>query len=37
MENLASRRVADVHEPIEVDGARLGYLPPYSPDLNTIE
>jgi transposase len=29
--------VTGVHEAIEEAGARLAYLPPYSPDLNPIE
>src|SRR5262249_19663990 len=36
MDNLASHKVAGVREAIEA-GARLLYLPPYSPDLNPIE
>ena len=37
MDNLATHKVAGVREAIEVAGARLEYLPPYSPDLNPIE
>lgn len=37
MDNLASHKVAGVREAIEARGARLLYLPPYSPDLNPIE
>jgi len=37
MDNLASHKVAGVREAIEAKGARLLYLPPYSPDLNPIE
>lgn len=37
LDNLASHKVAGVHEAIERRGARLVYLPPYSPDLNPIE
>lgn len=37
MDNLASHKVAGVREAIEGRGARLLYLPPYSPDLNPIE
>ena len=37
MDNLASHKVAGVREAIEATGARLLYLPPYSPDLNPIE
>jgi transposase len=37
MDNLATHKVAGVREAIEGAGARLEYLPPYSPDLNPIE
>ena len=37
MDNLASHKVAGVRDAIEAHGARLLYLPPYSPDLNPIE
>ena len=37
MDNLGVHKVAGVHEAIEAAGARLVYLPPYSPDLNPIE
>ena len=37
MDNLASHKVAGIREAIEVTGAMLQYLPPYSPDLNPIE
>lgn len=37
MDNLATHKVAGVREAIEVAGARLEYLPPYSPDFNPIE
>jgi transposase len=37
MDNLAAHKVAGVREAIEAAGARLVYLPPYSPDLNPIE
>ena len=37
MDNLAAHKVAGVREAIEAAGARLLYLPPYSPDLNPIE
>jgi len=37
MDNLASHKVAGVREAIATAGARLVYLPPYSPDLNPIE
>ena len=37
MDNLQAHKVAGVREAIEAAGARLLYLPPYSPDLNPIE
>jgi len=37
MDNLGSHKVAGVRETIEAAGAKLLYLPPYSPDLNPIE
>jgi len=37
MDNLASHKVAGVREAIEAVGARVLYLPRYSPDLNPIE
>jgi transposase len=37
MDNLGSHKVAGVREAIEAAGARLMYLPAYSPDLNPIE
>ena len=37
LDNLGSHKVAGVREAIEAKGARLLYLPPYSPDLNPIE
>ena len=37
MDNLSSHKVAGVREAIEAKGARLLYLPAYSPDLNPIE
>jgi transposase len=37
MDNLSAHKVAQVREAIEATGARLLYLPPYSPDLNPIE
>jgi transposase len=37
MDNLAAHKVAGVRAAIESVGARLVYLPPYSPDLNPIE
>ena len=37
MDNLAAHKVAGVRSLIEARGARLLYLPPYSPDFNPIE
>lgn len=37
LDNLSSHKVGGVREIIEARGARLLYLPPYSPDLNPIE
>jgi transposase len=37
MDNLSSHKVTGVRKLIEVTGARLLYLPPYSPDFNPIE
>lgn len=37
MDNLPAHKVAGVRETIEAVGAKLLYLPPYSPDLNPIE
>ena len=37
MDNLSSHKVAGVRERIETAGAKLLYLPPYSPALNPIE
>lgn len=37
MDNLKAHKVAGVREAIEARGARLEYLPPYSPDFNPIE
>lgn len=36
-DNLSAHKVAGVREAIEGVGAKLVYLPPYSPDLNPIE
>lgn len=36
-DNLASHKVSGVAQAIEARGARLMYLPAYSPDLNPIE
>jgi transposase len=37
MDNLGAHKVEGVREAIAAAGARLEYLPPYSPDLNPIE
>jgi transposase len=37
MDNLPAHKVAGVSQPIEARGAKLLYLPPYSPDFNPIE
>jgi transposase len=37
LDNLSSHKVRGVREAIVAAGARLLYLPPYSPDLNPIE
>lgn len=37
MDNLSSHKIAGVRDAIESVGAKLYYLPPYSPDLNPIE
>lgn len=37
MDNLSSHKRASVGAMIEAKGARLGFLPPYSPDINPIE
>ena len=37
MDNLSSHKGPRVRELIEAAGARLLYLPPYSPDFNPIE
>lgn len=37
MDNLSSHKIDGVAEAIEKRGARLLYLPPYSPDFNPIE
>ncbi len=37
MDNLGSHKMPAVREAIEIAGARLLYLPPYSPDFNPIE
>lgn len=37
MDNLLSHKVSGIREAIEGAGARLLFLPPYSPDFNPIE
>lgn len=37
LDNLSSHKVSGVRQAIEAAGARVLYLPPYSPDLNPIE
>ena len=37
LDNLAAHKCAAVRKLIEAQGARLLFLPPYSPDLNPIE
>jgi transposase len=37
LDNLGAHKVAGVRERVEARGARLLYLPPYSPDFNPIE
>jgi transposase len=37
MDNLSAHKVAGVREAIAAAGARVFYLPPYSPDFNPIE
>jgi len=37
MDNLASHKVTGVVAAVEAVGARVLYLPPYSPDFNPIE
>ncbi len=37
LDNLSAHKVAGVRELVEARGARLLYLPPYSPDFNPIE
>jgi transposase len=37
MDNASIHRVEGVRELCEYHGVRLEYLPPYSPDLNSIE
>jgi transposase len=37
MDNLGAHKVSGIREAIESRGAKLIYLPPYSPDLSPIE
>lgn len=37
MDNLSCHKVAGIREAIAAAGARVLYLPPYSPDMNPIE
>jgi len=37
LDNLATHKIRGIVEAIEAAGARLLYLPPYSPDFNPIE
>ena len=37
LDNLSSHKVAGVEAAIIASGAKVRYLPPYSPDLNPIE
>lgn len=37
MDNLPTHKVAGIAQVVEARGARLEYLPPYSPDYNPIE
>jgi len=37
LDNLATHKICGVRAAIEAAGARLLYLPPYSPDFNPIE
>ena len=37
MDNLAAHKSTPVRDAVEAVGARLLFLPPYSPDLNPIE
>lgn len=37
MDNLGAHKVKGIKETIEARGAKVIYLPPYSPDLNPIE
>ena len=37
MDNLSSHKVKGLEEVVKERGARIEYLPPYSPDLNPVE
>ena len=37
LDNLSAHKVPGIREAIEAAGAKLFYLPPYSPDFNPIE
>ena len=37
VDNLGSHKAKAVRDPIKAAGARLWFLPPYSPDLNSME
>jgi transposase len=37
MDNLPTHKVRGIAKVVEACGARLGYLPPYSPDYNPVE
>ena len=37
LDNLSAHKVPGIREAIETAGAKLLYLPPYSPDFNPIE
>jgi transposase len=37
LDNLSTHKVRGIAEAVEARGARVEYLPPYSPDLNPIE
>jgi len=37
LDNLATHKIRGVREAVDARGARLLYLPPYSPDFNPIE
>lgn len=37
MDNLGSHKAKSIRQAIQAAGARLWFLPPYSPDLNPIE